>query len=242
VRVATALLAGLREYARSRVLVALLLFLPVYMIGVFLAVIPDSTVPLDVAGAGTVRATMVEVYATMLTPMTAALVGGIAGLFVMADASAGDRRLVVAGFRPHEVVLARFGMLAVAGVVVTAVSMAVAARSFVPEQVGWFAAATVLAALTYGAVGTLLGLVVGRLAGVYALLAGAMLDLFLYQNPLTAADAALAPYLPGHYAVELAVSAGFATGVDGNTVAGALGYVAVVLALSTAAFYLSTTR
>jgi ABC-2 type transport system permease protein len=226
-------LSGLREYARTPVLLALLAFLPAYFILTFALLVPETTGQLSVPGDGQMLVTMNDVYAVTMTPMVGALVGGIAGLFVMQSARYTDARFVVAGASSLRVLLARFGLLTVVGGIVAAVSTAVLALTYVPERPAVVFLAVVLAALSYGLVGVLAGLVLNRLAGVYVLLFGSMLDMFILQNPFSDPPA-FARYLPGHAPVELVVDAGFSasvalsTAVEGAVIVLALGAVAAL--------------
>lgn len=222
-----AFVGGLREYARTPVLLALFVFLPAYLVGAFTRLVPASSAPLAVPGDGTQVVELAGVYAVVMVPLVGALVGALAGVFLMQTARASDARLVVAGARPASVLLARFGLLTVVGALVAAVSVATAATLYVPERPLVLALATLQAALVYGLLGVLAGLVVDRLAGVYLALFGTMLDLFLVQNPL-ADPPDYAALLPGHAPVELAVDAGFSTDVALATVGEGLGYLLAV--------------
>jgi hypothetical protein len=204
---------GVREYVRTPVLLALLVFLPAYFVAVFARVIPDDTVAIDVAG-DPLQVGMQAVVAALMAPMAAALVGGIAGLFLMRSAKAADTRLALVGASVPELLVARGGVLAAAAVAASLVSTAVVALTHVPEQLGWFLVATALTGLIYGALGALVGLVLNRLAGVYVLMFGPLLDIFLAQNPLSTETHALAPFLPGHYPLALAFDAAFTADVD----------------------------
>lgn len=226
---------GLREYVRTPVLLALLVFLPAYFIAVFTRVMPDRTVPVEVAGQ-VVRVGMKAVVAALMTPMAAALVGGIAGLFLMRSAREADGRLALAGASTPEILAARGGVLALAAVVASLVATGVMAVTYVPEQFGWFVAATVLTGLLYGALGALVGLVLNRLAGVYVLMFGPLLDVFLAQSPLSAETHAVAPYLPGHYPTKLAFDAAFTAGVDPANLWWGLAYLLAVAAVTALAF------
>jgi len=228
---------GLREYARTPVLLALLVFLPAYIILFFTRVMPDRTVPVDVPGAGLVPVGLKPMVAVLMTPMVAALIGGVAGLFLMQSARDVDGRLVVVGAAPRTILLARLGLLGFATLLASAVAVAVMSFTYVPDQLAPFVAATVVSGLTYGAVGALLGLVLNRLAGIYAMMFGPFLDIFLAQSPLSEGSPAVAPYLPGHYTVEMAFDAAFTAGVDLANVAGELAYLAVVAAVAWVAFY-----
>ena len=232
----TTLEMGLREYARTPVLLALLVFLPAYVILFFTRVVPERTVPVDVPGAGMLAVGLKPTVAALMTPMVAALIGGIAGLFLMQSARDVDSRLVVVGAAPRAILFARFGLLGFATLLASAVAVAVMSLTYVPDQLAPFVAATVVSGLTYGALGVLAGLVLNRLAGVYLMMFGPFLDIFLAQSPLSEGAPAVAPYLPGHDTVEMAFDAAFTAGVDLATVAGGLVYLAVVAAVAWAAF------
>jgi ABC-2 type transport system permease protein len=228
--------SGVREYARTPVLLALFVFLPAYLIGAFTRLVPATTAPLDVPGGGTRTVELASVYAVFMVPLVGALVGALAGVFLMQTARDADARLVVAGANPASVLLARFGLLAVVGTVVAGVSVGAAATVFVPERPLVLAGATLLAALVYGLLGVLAGLVVDRLAGVYLALFGTMLDIFLVQNPL-ADPPDYAALLPGHAPVELAVDAGFSADVALSVAGEGVAYLLVVGTMTALALY-----
>ncbi|MFB6083059.1 MAG: hypothetical protein ABEJ94_02300 [Halorientalis sp.] len=228
---------GVREYVRTPVLLALLLFLPTYFVLFFTRVIPDQPVPVDVPVQGTMRLGMTAVVAAVMAPMATAFVGGAAGLFLMQSARTVDGRLSVVGADRSSILVARAGVLALAAGVATVVSAGVMSLAYVPERPGWFLLATVLIGLLYGGVGALVGLVLNRLAGVYVLLFGPLLDLFLAQSPLTEETHWIAPYLPGHYPMRLAFDAAFTARVLPATLWPGLGYLLVVAVVVGAAFH-----
>jgi hypothetical protein len=238
-RLATAFEMGLREYARTPVLLALLAFLPAYFVGIFVYVLPASEVPITIPGAGRTLVATIEVYGVLLIPMMGALIGGLAGLFVMLTAREADGRLVVAGYRPVQLVVGRYALIAIAGLVAVGVSLAVLAIEFVPERVGWVVVASLLLALTYGMLGTLSGLVLSRLAGVYTMLMLPMIDVFFFQNPMVEDPHWTAAYLPAHGVIEVATDAGFTDGVSLNPLLGSAAYFVLAALLATGAFYRS---
>jgi len=235
-KVRAALKSGATELRRTPLLLALLVFAPAYVIGVFTFVAPDGVAAVHVGGE-TVRTTLPKAFPAFTTPMTAALLSGIAGLFLMGTAATADERLVVAGYRPHEVVVARLGLLVGIAAVATGVSVGVMLTAFRPEHLAWFVVGAGLTALVYGAVGVLAGLVLDRLAGVYLVLFGSMIDLFVFQNPLATETPDLALLLPGHYPLELAMDAGFTGSVDPAHLGLSLAYLALLTVLASAAFY-----
>lgn len=232
-RVGFALRASLVEYRRTPVLVALLGFLPAYLVGVFAVVAPDTPAAVRTA-AGTVRVPLSAAVPAFTAPMATALVAGVAGLFVLRSSAGADGRLVLAGYRPWQVVVARLGVLAVVAALATAVAVAVALWEFDPRSLPAFAAGTFAAALAYGTVGAVAGLFLGRLGGVYLVLFGALVDLFLFQNPLATDAPDVARFLPGHYPMAVATDAAFSGDVQSADLVGtgvvlaALGLVGVL--------------
>lgn len=226
-RVGLAISTGLRDLRRTPVLVALLVAGPAYMIWVFSTIAPEGPATVHL-GTDAVQTTVSAVLPALVTPMTAALLSGVAGLFLMQTSASADSRLVVAGYRPAEVVLARLGLVAAVAATATLVSMAVMLTTFQPAYPGWFVLGTGLVALSYGLVGLLVSALVDRLVGVYLLVFGSLIDLFVFQNPLATDAPPLGTVLPGHFALALTTEAGFGESVSLEPVAGALAYLAVL--------------
>ncbi len=149
----------------------------------------------------------------------------------MQAALQGDRRLVIAGFRPGETVIARLTVLAAGTALVVIVSMAVTAASFTPASWGPFMAAALLIGVIYAALGAIAGAWLDKLAATYLMLFLALTDLGIAQNPMFGNGsprswATLPPgYGPGrrlvdgafsstfHAAGQLAIAFGWATGL-----------------------------
>lgn len=104
--VSVAFRMGVREYRRNWVLLVLLVFAPIYVIGLFQLVMPITEIPLQLTSGVTVTTTIKSVVGLLMTPLAGALIGGLTGLFVMQISRASERQLVVAGYRPYQVVLA----------------------------------------------------------------------------------------------------------------------------------------
>lgn len=235
-RVSGLVVAGFREYVRTPILLVLLVVVPADLVGVVVRESTAMTVPITLANAGTVRVMLPDVTGAFMAPMATALVAGVFGLFVMRNALDADGRVTVAGYRSHEVVLARLGVLALACLVVTAVAVGVLLTQFRPEYPAAFAIATFLSALAYGMIGALLGLRVDWLAGVYALLFLPAVDILLFQNPIAERSLAGTELLPGHFVTTAAIDAGFGAGFDYAPLAFAAGYVALLAAATALAF------
>ncbi|TQK52396.1 hypothetical protein FBY35_2829 [Streptomyces sp. SLBN-118] len=184
---ATALGFSVRDQARNRLAgLLLVLFVPVwYMLMDALA--SGEVLDFKLYATGEV----LHVDGGSLTLISAGLnsVTMIAG-FVVFDAVrkalAFDRRLVFAGYRQATLVGAKslaIAMVATAIALYTALAILLFWR---PTTAGWFAvlAAFTVIALTYGALGLLLGVLVKRdLEGFFLIIMGGLMDTFL-QNPL----------------------------------------------------------
>ena len=110
---------------------------------------------------------MADVHGAIMVPITIAFLAGLAGLFVVQGSLEADARLALAGFRPREILGARFGVVAVAALLTTFVALGVTAIDLTAGSWPWFTVGNVLVALTYGMIGVLIGSVFGRLGGLY---------------------------------------------------------------------------
>ena len=217
-RLGAVLRADMREYRRNRVLWALLVVVPAIFIVMAVAVTPDKLGPVVLVDGGrrfTAMLSMRRVHAATMAPVTAAFLAGITGLFVITGSAGGDRRLVLAGFRPREVLAGRLGVIAGASVVTTAVAVAVSGALFPPRQWVVFTAANLLIALTYALAGVLIGPLTGRLGGLYLILLLAFVDVGLGQTVMfTSVPPAWGAFLPARGASRMLIDGAFTGRVD----------------------------
>ncbi len=208
---------GLREYRRNRVLWVLLVMVPVVLV-----VLPKVTTPLrfetmilPVGGRlTTLTFWFPAIHPGLMAPGAIGALAALVGLFVVLDARVGDQRLTLAGFRSGTLLAARLAVIAVAVLLVTAVTLAVAATVFHAQQWLVFAAGNVLLAATYALVGVCLGPVFGRVAGVFVAFLVPILDLIFADNPMVSPQpAAWTHLLPGYGASRLLLDGGFSTGL-----------------------------
>ena len=244
-RLAAGLRAGSREYRRNRVLWVLLVAVPILFIVMAIMVTPDT--PGRVAlvdGARHFTALLSErrMHAATMVPITAAFLAGLTGLFVVTGSAHADRRLVVAGFRPREVLGARLGVIMAATVLTTAAAVIVSGAWYPPDQWLAFAAASLLISLTYAMVGMLLGPVVGRLGGLYLILLLAFIDVGLGQTVMfNDGPPAWGAFLPARGASRMLIDAAFTTRFDeAGGLLLALAWLAALVAASAAVFHRQT--
>jgi hypothetical protein len=241
-RSVVALRYGFRDYRRNAVLWVLLVGLPAAFITLSIAVTPDDPAPVELAEGGqrTLQVlSMADLHGAIMVPITVGFLAGLAGLFVALGSAEGDRRLVLAGYRPLEVLAARLGVIVFAALLTTGVSLAVTGASFTPDVWMTFAIANVLVAVTYGMIGVLIGPRFGLLGGLYLMLALPFIDIGIAQNAMfDAAPPTWAAFMPAHGAVRVMLDAAFTPTFDEATgLALAVAWLVGVTALATVQFH-----
>lgn len=232
-RTRTAFTATVTQFARTPVLLALLVALPAYFVGLLGYVLPDPTVAVHVPGVDA-RLPLGDALLPMLAVLAATMVTGIAGLFVTADTLSADGWLVFSGFPGRTLFVARAASLGAVAAVSSSAGTAVLFAHTRPDNAAFFLAATVLAAATYGLLGAAVGALLGRLAGVYVMLFAPAIDFFLVHSPLATDPPAWATILPGAHAGVAALSAALTATPDWTELGVAvvqLGVVTVVAAV-----------
>ena len=198
-RTRTATAMALRDQLRRPLVPILLVVVPAFIVIWSVAITQAAPRRLELSGGVWVTTTMKALHGPEMAKFSVAVVAALVGVFVMQSALVGDRRLVAAGFRPRETVLARLLVLAAAtGVVVTVAALA-SAISFDPASWLPVIAALVLIGLIYASVGALAGALLDKLAATYLILFLVLVDLSVMQTPMFhASPARFAELLPGY--------------------------------------------
>ncbi len=216
-RVAALRAAGI-ELRRMPAMWLLVVGLPVAFISASIAVTPNTPTMVSLREGGRTVISAIplsSVHGAIMVPITVGFLASLAGLFVVLDSAEADRRLSLTSLRAGEILSARMVVVAGAALLATAVSLGVTAVDFTPQQWGGFVLANVLVALTYGAIGVLVGPIFGRLGGLYLLLVLPFIDIGVAQNPMfDAAPPAWGRYLPSHGAVRVLIDAAFTPSFD----------------------------
>jgi hypothetical protein len=219
-RTMTASAMGFRDQARRPLLLILLVIVPAYTITRSIAITLPTPREIGLPGGTEIETTMRAIHGAVMAGNAIAFVAGLCGVFVMGSALAGDRRLVIAGYRPREVVIARLSVLGAATALVVTVSAFVTAISFTPASWLPFLAGLASIGVIYAGIGALAGAILDKLAATYLILFLALTDLGIVQNPMfgdgTPGDwAVLLPgYGPSRVMVDGAFSAPFHAGGD----------------------------
>ena len=241
-RIVVALRYGFRDYRRNLVLWVLLVGLPIAFITLSIAVTPDDPAPVELVEhgqRGLQILAMSDLHGAIMVPITVGFLAGLAGLFVALGSAEGDRRLVLAGYRPLEVLAARLGVIVFAALLTTGVALAVTGASFTPQQWVTFGFANVLAAVTYGMIGVLAGPRLGLLGGLYVMLALPFIDIGIAQNAMfDAAPPAWAVFMPAHGAIRVLLDGAFTPSFDEyGALALAVAWLGGVTAIAAAQFH-----
>lgn len=240
-RLSTGLKLGFREYRRNIAMWVLLVVVPVFFISLSFYITPEEPAPIELADGGSVATrivSMVDVHGAIMVPITIGFLAGLAGLFIVQGSIEADARLSLAGFRTREILASRLGVIAVAALLTTAVSLAVTAVDFSPQNWAWFAAGNVAVASIYGMVGVLVGVVFGRLGGLYVMFLLPFVDVGIAQNVMfSAAPPDWGVFLPAWGAVKILVDAAFTGGFDqGGALLGTLAWLVALGAANAVVF------
>jgi hypothetical protein len=198
--------------------VVLLVLLPVLFITLSFYITPDDPAPVELVEAGTTSievVSMIDVHGAIMVPITIGFLAGLAGLFVVQGSLQADARLALAGFRLRQILASRLGIIGLAALLTTGVSLAVTAVDFTPQSWGWFTAGSVLVAATYGMAGVLIGALFGRLGGLYLMFLLPFIDVGIGQNIMfSAAPPDWGILLPARGAVRVLIDAAFTLTFD----------------------------
>ncbi len=199
------------DLRRRPLLLVLLVITPVVFITRAISLTQRIPRVIGLPGGTTVLTTMRDIHGAVMAAITVAFLGGLIGVFTMQAAKQADRRLVLAGFRGVETVVARLIVLFAATSVSLVLALLVTARDFTPQSWLWFALGTATIAITYAGIGALAGTLLGRVGATYVLLFLAMLDLGVIQNPMfgSGKPPGWAVVLPGYPGVRVVIAAGF---------------------------------
>jgi hypothetical protein len=210
-RTRTATAMAFRDQRRRPLVLVLLVLLPAYV--VFRSIAMTDPIPLPVAlpGGEVIASTMRDVHGAVMAGSVIAFVAGLVGVFVMHSALQGDRRLVIAGFRPAEAIGARLAIMATATGIAVSVSALVTALSFSIASWPPFLLSLAVVGLMYAAIGALAGAALDRLAATYLILFLALTDLGIVQNPMFGTPDGAAALLPGYGPARVMVDGAFST-------------------------------
>jgi hypothetical protein len=183
-RTLTATAMAFRDQLRRPLVLVLLVVVPAYVITRSIAETLPTPQRIGLPDGVWITTTMKQLHGAGMGGLAIAFVSAVVGVFVMQSALEGDRRLVVAGFRPGETVVPRLLVLVAAIGLVVTVSAVVTALNFTPASWVPLIAALILIGLIYAGIGALAGAVLDKLAATYLMLFLVMTDVGVVQTPM----------------------------------------------------------
>ncbi|MGC5583171.1 ABC transporter permease [Ornithinimicrobium sp. W1665] len=213
-----AVLMGLKDWRRTPLLWLLLAAVPAVFILLADVITPPGSTPVLVRENGLQVTQVMDpavIHSGTMAPEAIASLAALVGVFVVLDARAGDRRLVLAGQRVLVAVASRMILVMLAAVLVSLASLAVTATVFTADQWLVYGLGGVVLALTYGLVGMLLGPVLGRVSGVFLAFLLPFVDLGLGQSPMLGGEPTRwSRWMPGYGGMRVLIDGGLTAGFD----------------------------
>ena len=195
----TATRMAFRDQLRRPLVLILVALVPAYVILWSVAETKPTPRTISLSGGEWVTTTMKALHGPGMASLMVAFLAALLGVFVMHSALQADRRLVLAGLRPRDAVLARLTVLSTATLLAVAVSAAMMALVFTPASWPPVIGALALTGLIYAAIGALIGALLDKLPATYLILFLVMADLGVVQSPMFhATPTRFAWLLPGY--------------------------------------------
>lgn len=239
----TATKYALLEQSRNRLAFGLLLiFTPLwfFLIG---GVISDAPVAFKLMGTGAflqVDGHDVTLLFSGLNALT--LIAGFAIYSFTRNGAHFDRRLVLSGYRQPVLMAAKATALIVVAAIVSLATALILLIFWRPASFGEVWLGYFCAALTYGALGLLLGVLVeSELVGFFVIIMTSLIDTGLQapiENPL--ANKTFLQYFPAYGPMQIAVSGGFTHTLPGGSVLVSLAWFFGFALVGLAIFWLKT--
>ena len=231
------------EHARNRLAIILVaVFVPVWITLIDL-MMSESPLPFRYRGTGEelrVDGQHLTFISGGLNAVT--LIVGFLMFSVTYRSGQFDRRLVAAGYpRPH-LLAAKVTALTASSVVVAAYSTAMVWAYWHPQQPWLFALGMFTAAVTYGGIGIVLGVLLkGELEGMFAIIMISLIDVGL-ESPVvnTGSDNDLVRFLPMYGSMQAGVGAGFTRSVPWEQMAALPVWWAACAVVGLIAFHVRT--
>ncbi|MFQ5819627.1 MAG: ABC transporter permease [Candidatus Heimdallarchaeota archaeon] len=244
-RIRTAFLLNSKEYFRNKLALVFLIVLPFLFITASFRITPRGQILYETTENGVesvLQLSMPEFHGAIMAPITATFLAGLAGVFMMLSSKDADRRLVLAGYKPSEIIVSRLSTLALVTLLVTVVSVGVTLEGFTPVNIPLFSLSIFLSAFIYGSIGVLVGNFTEKTGGAWLMFSLPMLDFGLVSFPLLTFTSVTPPLwmkvLPGYSTTKILMDASFTRIFD--TVSYlflAISYLLIVWGFATAAFY-----
>lgn len=163
----TATVMAFRDQRRRPLVWILIVLVPAWVILMSVGETKPTPRTIQLAGGQWVLTTMKALHGPGMAGLMVAFLAALVGVFVTHSALAGDRRLVLAGIRPRQAVLARLLVMSASMLLAVVVSATVMAFVFTPASWPVTLGALMLSGLIYASIGALIGTLLDKLPATY---------------------------------------------------------------------------
>jgi len=240
--ISTALIT--RMIIRRRIVPVLMFVIPSVFFFVVHLTTSDRIVPFELASLTPQQFIEVSERFCSFVFFSVASVGFLSsyiGLILIQDSIDVNKRLVICGYHPSELLMSNLIVLLLIIVVVSSYISLVILLFFTPEQFMLFFFALVLSGLVYGFYGLLVGSVVkGELEGILLIVLLANIDAGWLQNPLFYSEALnqnLIKFLPAYYPSQMAIVSAFESFSITKVLIGSVCYAAAFAVTANVIYY-----
>ena len=242
--ITTGIVMTMKETARSRFALILLLTVPVLFFALVSLTMGDNPVAFRLASISEDTITEVSAQKQSLIFIGVAAVGLLTSFLAMNLVQKGsdvNRRLILCGYRPSELILAKLGVLLGVVVLISVYVGTLLLPFFRPENFPFVIVGFALAGFVHSCYGLLVGALVRReLEGVLLIVLLVNIDAGWLQNPIFYAEAqnkALIRFLPAYFPSQASIVAAFTEHSISGAVAGSLFYGGALLLIALAVYF-----
>lgn len=214
-RLITAFSMTAHEFLRRRGMLALMVGLPVVGFALIFLALPRTPASLEAVDGGVtvnIETDQVQLFGGVSSLIYVGLLSSVTGLYLLQSALRADRRLLLSGYSPIQLVTARIAFLVLMDLALTIFLVGLARIFFVPRQFPAYVLAVFWAAVIYSFYGGLIATAVrSELAGIIAVLFLSNIDVGYLEIPgySTVLDEWWSRLLPGYFPVQLAIDAAY---------------------------------
>ncbi|HUX88329.1 MAG TPA: efflux RND transporter periplasmic adaptor subunit [Chloroflexota bacterium] len=246
-RVLVAVQMMLREFTRRRLTQVLLVVVPPLMILSVYYDLPQSNIAIDVVENTVSFSTIVDqrtVTVAFITLFTISFLAAFFGFYLMLSAKQVDRRLVLCGYQPFEILAARSIILLTLCVLLTIYVLLILTPFFTPDNWPSFFGGMLLCALIYGLYGKIVGILIAReLEGTWVVMVLPFLDTGYLEVPgfSSVLNAGWLKLMPGYFPSRITIDSAFTVVFDvGHDFVGGVVYAACFWLLAAGLFWYAT--
>ena len=243
-RLRTAVGMTARETARNRTACVLALVLPLLFNGLALLMTSERIVVFQLASVSLEPDIEAPARWEALVFMALVAIGFMSAFFgvnLIQKHGSTNRRLVICGYRPSELVLSKLLVLGGSVVIVSLYCLALMTPFFIPRHPATVFGGLVLVGYVYGCYGLMIGALWRReLESMFSVILLTNIDVGWLQNPVFYTDAenkAFIHWLPAYWPVQATMSGAFTDHGFGTPALGALAYGTTFLFIAIFAFW-----